>query len=196
MCLVGCAGAVDPPRQAADPELVVALMGEDEDKMIPYCGGVWVAPQYILTAAHCVEDKKEVLFIMHDEERGWGKLPRSLHLGVVDKRGDQDIALIKSSEFLHHPVAELSQIKVGEKVVMYGHPAGLGWSLVPGSVAGYRDSLPVAGNWMQLSAPIYFGMSGGGVFDEQGRLVGLVSFMFKAPNTGFAIPASVIRDFI
>jgi S1-C subfamily serine protease len=46
------------------------------------------------------------------------------------------------------------------------------------------------GRFLQTSAPISRGSSGGGLFDAQGNLLGITTFMIKdAQNLNFAIAA-------
>ena len=69
--------------------------------------------------------------------------------------------------------------KVGERVVVIGHPGAMGaqggvvmlsWTLTEGTVSAYRDD----GNLLQHDAPTNPGNSGGPILDLHGRLVGIV----------------------
>ena len=104
-----------------------------------------------------------------------------------------------------HDYAKLASYApaIGEKIHIVGHVKGLYWSYIEGVVSGYRLEVPAAkveahmsGPFMQLSAPVYFGNSGGGVFNSDGDLVGVVSFMLGAPLTNFAIPVKRIRALV
>jgi len=54
---------------------------------------------------------------------------------------------------------------------------------------------PYKGDWVQFSAPVIGGNSGGPVVDKEGRLIGVVSLGFKAYNAiNLAVPASYIED--
>jgi S1-C subfamily serine protease len=52
------------------------------------------------------------------------------------------------------------------------------------------------GPWMQVSAPIWYGNSGGGAFDAEGSLVGIASFKALAPNVAFYVHLETIREFL
>jgi S1-C subfamily serine protease len=69
------------------------------------------------------------------------------------------------------------------------------WSYAEGVVASSTKS--ESADSIQVSAPIWMGNSGGGAFDEKGRLVGLCTRMLAyVPNVGFFVPATVIKKFI
>ena len=62
-------------------------------------------------------------------------------------------------------------------------------------ISGLRDSN--AGRYLQMTAPISEGSSGGGLFDINGRLIGIVSFSFSvAQNLNFAVPADSAVDLV
>ena len=90
----------------------------------------------------------------------------------------------------HH---EASQPPVGalSVVALTSLALGLGGTVTSGIVSAYRDDFAL--DYLQFSAPISPGNSGGPVLDEQGRVVGVaVAKMVTtgAEGIGFAIPAS------
>ena|ERR1035437_2833241 len=203
----------------------VALMMENTENhsFRVYCTGVWVSEREILTAHHCVQaaaniaaggDGNEevdvdvmgakIYFIQKDEVMGYKMDPSALHWSkVIADDGEHDLALVEmmGGSVLDHEVAVLAKVvpENGGKIHIVGHVKGLFWTYIEGVVAGYRVSLyPVdkSGPFLQLSAPVFFGNSGGGVFNDDGELVGIVSFMMSAPLTNFAIPVVSIRNFI
>jgi Flp pilus assembly protein TadD len=86
-----------------------------------------------------------------------------------------------------------STLHVGERVYAIGAPEGLELTFSEGIVSGLRDS-PGQGRIIQTTAPLSHGSSGGGLFDAQGRLVGITSFAFEeGQNLNFAMPTDSIR---
>lgn len=72
---------------------------------------------------------------------------------------------------------------------------GLERTVSEGIVSGIRGHEP--GEWLQLSAPISPGSSGGGLFDLQGRLVGLTTFTLReSQNLNFAVPIRNVVDLL
>jgi S1-C subfamily serine protease len=85
-------------------------------------------------------------------------------------------------------VRPYADVKVGERVFSIGAPRGLELSLAEGIVSSKRalDNVRL----FQTSAPISRGSSGGGLFDSQGNLLGITTFMLKdSQNLNFAIAA-------
>jgi len=77
-------------------------------------------------------------------------------------------------------------LKVGNVVYAVGAPEGLELSLSTGIVSQLRGGPPPI---IQTTAAISHGSSGGGLFDKDGRLVGLTSSGFvDGQNLNFAIP--------
>ena len=126
------------------------------------------------------------------------------HTAVVKAvNWDNDIALVTAGDPGTHPVAPLrsGDIHDGEEIHVVGHPAGMWWTYVHGYVSAQRPEYddhnghvyPV----IQVTAPIWFGNSGGGAFDADGNLVGMADAISRqVPNTGYLIPADSIRAFM
>ncbi len=77
------------------------------------------------------------------------------------------------------------------RVFAIGAPYGLELSLSDGLIAALRHENGV--DLVQTTAPISRGLSGGGLFDAQGRLVGITTFYLSgSQNLNFAIAADQI----
>lgn len=147
-------------------------------------------------------------FSMYGEVRdeSSGKKWRSSHRAKVLKVDpDHDLALVKvdpDEELRTHPVAALAtNVTVGEDVQVIGHPSSLWWTLTRGFVSQIRPHAdgPKKNSRidvLQISAPIWFGNSGGGAFNAQGQLVGISSFMRRGPNLAFFVDHQTIRTFL
>lgn len=85
-------------------------------------------------------------------------------------------------------VRPFADVKVGEPAYTIGAPKGLELTIAEGIVSSKRT---VDGDRIvQTSAPISSGSSGGGLFDAQGHLIGITTWMRKdAQNLNFAIAA-------
>lgn len=85
-------------------------------------------------------------------------------------------------------VRPYADVKVGERVFTIGAPRGLELSFAEGIVSSKR--VGDEGRLVQTSAPISQGSSGGGLFDGQGHLIGITTFMIKGgQNLNFAVAA-------
>ena len=92
---------------------------------------------------------------------------------------------------------------IGEMVYQMGNTAGYVYSFKMGVVSAYRKETPesvrkgfgIRGPVMQLNCLSYMGDSGGGVFDETGKLVGILSFVNEEARIAYAIPLESIIAF-
>ena len=113
---------------------------------------------------------------------------------------DGDIAIIriveKEKELTCASFTSDDDLRVGQSVIAIGNPLGeLGGSVTTGIVSALNREIEIDGrimNLMQTNAAINPGNSGGGLFDMNGRLVGIVNA--KSSGTGieglgFAIPS-------
>jgi len=89
------------------------------------------------------------------------------------------------------PLRLSTDLRIGERVHAVGAPQGLELSLSEGRISGLRlfEGLRV----IQTTAPISAGSSGGGLFDDRGRLVGITTFYANdGQNLNFAFPGEGI----
>ena len=85
------------------------------------------------------------------------------------------------------PIGSTRSLKIGSRVYTVGTPRGLQLTLSDGIISSLR---PVSGGqYLQITAPISPGSSGGGLLDEDGRLIGLTTFyVAQGQQLNFAIP--------
>jgi len=107
----------------------------------------------------------------------------------------KDLVLLKIKGF-KLPTAELGDsddLAVGAKVYAIGTPKGLELTFSEGIVSGLRDS-GEGYRVVQTSAAISPGSSGGGLFDDRGRLIGITTFKIGGgENLNFALPINYVR---
>jgi S1-C subfamily serine protease len=90
-------------------------------------------------------------------------------------------------------VGRVAGLRVGQKVYAIGSPQGLDLTLSDGMVSSLREGPD--GTFVQTTAPVSPGSSGGGLFDEMGTLVGIVTFQMRGgQNLNFAVPADWIAQ--
>ena len=115
----------------------------------------------------------------------------------------RDMCLLKVDNF-HAPPVKIRRkgdLKVGERVYAIGNPVGLEATLSDGLISGIRTfggKLAARGvdELIQTTAPISPGSSGGGLFDSEGRLVGITALgsVFILQNLNFALPTDWIAE--
>lgn len=107
-----------------------------------------------------------------------------------------DLAWIKVYGLDTHraEIRDYSSLKEGEKVYAVGNPRGLELTISDGIISGLR--IIPNGPLVQTNAAISAGSSGGGLFDDQGRLIGITSFDLRdSQNLNFAISANMLVKF-
>jgi S1-C subfamily serine protease len=125
---------------------------------------------------------------------------------VLDRRADLALLIATNPKSVPaHDIAHLAnkQPEVGEQLGIVGHPGGLYWTYMNGTVSAYRDSMKSAGMksvdgpFMQVSADVWHGSSGGGAFNSDGELVGIASFLKSdTPAAAFFIHTYTIRNML
>ncbi len=118
---------------------------------------------------------------------------------VVAVHRNADLALLwlprraGSMEFVQ-PLAADESVSEGENVYVIGHPEGLNFTISNGMISR------LAGDIVQISAPVSPGNSGGPVYDEHGNLLGVViakmdrSIDPNAENLNFAATSRLLRQ--
>lgn len=91
------------------------------------------------------------------------------------------------------PMIDVGQTRVGLEVVAVGYPGGE-FAVSRGTIVGLHSCECDGGKVIQTSAPFDRGASGGGLFDRQGRMVGILTFKAKSGgNFHFALPVGWLR---
>ena len=127
----------------------------------------------------------------------------------------QDLAVLKveGSEVLKNSYARAADIgdsddvAVLDQVIAIGNPEGFGISVTKGIVSVDSESLSMTGadgitaldlRVIRVDAAINEGNSGGGLFDKNGDLIGIVNAKrtgSEVDNIGYAIPISYAKNF-
>lgn len=200
--LAGCAPVCAPSQTTLAAELMgktVALVAGPRNET--FCSGVWVSKSEILTANHCVDesDVGDVVRYATPEDISleMGGLRSSHDARLVEGSEDLDLALLRDEEAPAHGVARLASgdILPGQRVFTMGHPGGAVWSFSSGDVAAIRL---IEGRWyVQSTAPITPGSSGGGLYDEYGRLVGITRmYLMGSQSVNFFVHRDYLAAFL
>jgi uncharacterized protein len=189
--------AVQPP-QVAQP---APQSKTPEPKMTAGTGFYVSSDGRVITNSHVVESCRLINVISGGQ---------SSVATVVGRDEKNDLALVATGI---HPIKAAHwrfQVRQGEDVVVYGFPLA-GVLASGGNVAtGNVTALAGLGNdsrFLQISAPVQPGNSGGPLFDRNGNVVGVVVSKLNAvkvaeltgdipQNINFAIKASVVAAFL
>jgi len=89
-----------------------------------------------------------------------------------------------------------AELRPGDGVIALGTPQGLDLSVSTGVVGAVRELNPEL-TLLQITAPISPGSSGGPLFDEFGRVVGVTTmFSAQGQNLNFAVPAHYVAALV
>jgi putative serine protease PepD len=94
---------------------------------------------------------------------------RSLNGTIASVRPGADLAVVRVATALPTLTPSLIQPELGQSVVAVGSPYGYGGTASTGIVSGIR------GRWVQFSAPVSPGSSGGPVLDGDAHVVGVAA---------------------
>ena len=166
---------------------------DETERPVAFGSGVVIGPGRMVTNCHVI---KEAKFILVRREHVFYEAKRE----YSDRR--HDLCTLKIAKF-NAPavaVAPLSGVRVGQRVFAIGAPAGLALALSEGLVAALRGE-DGKSQIIQTTAPISPGSSGGGLFDDSGRLVGVTTFGLvdlarTNQNLNFALPAEWITEIL
>ena len=147
---------------------------------------------YILTCAHVVDGASTITVTIGDKD---------YTATLVGEDTTSDIAVIKIDADGLPPatVGNSDSLKVGQSVMAVGNPLGeLGGTVTGGMISALNRSVTIQGSssvntmsLIQMDASVSPGNSGGGLFNMNGELVGIVnakSSSSDAEGLGFAIP--------
>ena len=144
---------------------------------------------YILTCAHVVDGATSVKVQLQNGE--------TYDASIVGSDATSDIAVLKIEATGLTPavIGDSDALAVGETVVAVGNPLGtLSNTVTDGIISALNREVTVEDNDMtllQTNASISPGNSGGGLFNANGELIGVVnakSSYSEAEGIGFAIP--------
>ena len=166
---------------------------------------------YIITNLHVVEGAKFVEVIQKPEgNKQLNDAPRySAEVILINEKND--LALIKVTGLPKNisivPLGYLKDVNVGEEVHAIGHPQGLFWSYTKGVVSQIRSNYKWTsdkskkGNYqatvIQTQTPISQGNSGGPLFNNDGKLVGVNTMIFgQGQNLNFSVAVDEVQELI
>ena len=147
---------------------------------------------YILTCAHVVSGASQITVTIGDTD---------YTATVVGEDDTSDVAVLKidATGLTPATVGDSDGLAVGDNVLAVGNPLGeLGGTVTSGIVSALNRSVTIQGtsstntmSLVQMDASVSPGNSGGGLFNMNGELIGLVnakSSSSDAEGLGFAIP--------
>ena len=118
--------------------------------------------------------------------------------GVLKAGLEKDLVLLQaeakdvpSLAISHEPMPD-----VGSRVAVIGSPFGLEGTVSEGIISGHRDAKK-DDQWLQMTAPVSPGSSGSPVVDENGKVIGIATFIVNnAQALNFARPIAYVSELL
>jgi serine protease Do len=165
-------------------------------------GVILTGDGYIVTNNHVIKDadRDSILVSLTDGTKYFAQL--------IGQDPTTDLALLRiyGASFPAAYIGNSDAVKVGDFVFAVGNPLGLESTVTSGIISALARDRPVNGeeqsenvihNYLQTDAAINPGNSGGGLFDADGKLVGINSAMFTkgggSEGLGLAIPSNLMK---
>ena len=169
------------------PSVVLLVMEDDNGQPLSQGSGFFVQRDVVVTNFHVIEGASAG-FAKLVGKRGTFEV-----LGVVSVDQLHDLALLKLKGVNAPPLGleVAGQVAVGDVVFAAGNPLGLEGTFSQGIISGIRHV--DADTFLQITAPISPGSSGGPILNSRGQVIGVATASFAGgQNLNFAIPASYV----
>lgn len=162
----------------------------------------------VLTNAHVVSGTSSVR-VFARPPKGKDLADTKIYIGnVLLINPGLDLAIIKifgvDQNVKTIPLGSVNDIQIAEEVHAIGHPKGLLWSYTKGVVSQIRpnykwqtkETNKHQATLIQTQTPISPGNSGGPLFSDQGKLVGVNTMKLPGENLNFAVAVEHAKDII
>ncbi len=167
--------------------------------------GFFIHPSgYVITNDHVVAGENKISVAVFEREPGGEVVRRNYeNVRIIATSAEWDLALLKIEDsegrtFATVPVGDSGALRQGQRVFAIGNPLGLERSVSEGIVS-IHNRLINGRLFIQATAQISPGNSGGPLFNMRGEVVGINNMKvsgFGAEGLGFAIPALTLENFI
>lgn len=151
-----------------------------------------------------IKDKGWVITNYHN--LGDAEIIRAEHKGqhitldsIIAMDADKDVLILQlNKDFLNKysstipslKLGDSKKLKVGQKIYAIGSPYGFENTMTEGIISGLRTSFDSTKNFIQISAPISSGSSGGAIVNSKCELIGISTMVISggtAQNLNFAL---------
>jgi hypothetical protein len=185
--LPGHALQPDEVFQKASPSIVLILARNPDKDTESQGSGVVIASEQVITNCHILKRMKTITI-------KWQQSEYEASLEFPDIKRDLCQLKVPRLEAPAAKLGKLEYVRTGQRVYAIGNPAGLELSLSDGLVSSIRTEK--GDKQIQTTATVTHGSSGGGLFDEEARLIGIIQkgIVHGALGLNFAIPSDYIAE--
>ena len=191
----GIVGIRTTRRGGAEPAKHDGALDLHEDNLVNGTGFIIHESGLVVTNHHLVVDHEQILV----EVPGF----RAVEAELVGDDPVTDVAVLRFDPppggVVALPLGDSTQVEQGDWVLAVGNPFEYSETVTVGIVSYVGRHIPeegllVSNEYLQFSAPVFPGSSGGPVLDMNGHVVG-VTTSSHATGTGisFAVPSKVLK---
>lgn len=190
------------PSATATPAPSAPQPSQESAKVSSGTGFFVSANGDMITNAHVIENCSKTLVRTDD-----GSV---IEARLVAKDTTNDLALLRIQKSSTKPANLRLSVRLGESIAAFGYPHSDLLATTGNFTTGNITALAGIGDdsrYLQISAPVQAGNSGGPLLDQNGDLVGVVSAKLNAvkvamqsgdlpQNVNFAVKASIVASFL
>ncbi len=146
---------------------------------------------YVVTNVHVISGASTVKATTYA-----GKTYDANTLVGYDENADIAVLKIDAPDLRALNFGDSDEVKVGEKVIAAGNPAGLAFTVTEGIVSAFRTAQNGI-KYIQTDVPINPGNSGGPLINTKGEIIGINNFKVGGfEGLGFAISSNHVRSVV
>lgn len=146
----------------------------------------------LVTALHVVADARSVSILLP------GGNPQTADVIAVDVPDDLAVLRISQNNLPALPLADVSNLRVGEDIIAVGYPVAT--LLAPSAVTVTRGIISaIRPPFIQVDAAINPGNSGGPILDSKGNVIGVADWkvvLATVQGLNFAVSADAVRPLL
>ena len=188
-------GGAEAVFESTASKVVFLITRKSGEPYVRASGIILTTDGYIATNYHALQgaDAVEIRFFRDADNLEDYQSFNSAKLLYVDASRDIAILKVRAKSLPFLECASGSKLRVGQPIYAIGNPEGLTNTISEGIVSALRSVDKE--NFIQHTAPISHGSSGGALVDSNGRLLGMNSWQVAdAQNLNFAISAKHLLD--
>jgi hypothetical protein len=153
--------------------VVVVLASDAKGEKNTLGSGVLIAPLEIVTSCKVVESATDIVITQGG----------ALRKGTVRYRdSERDLCQLHIDDALpsaRPSTVSSARLEAGQDVFAISSPRGLERTMGRAMISGLRETPGASGRLIQIDSQLSGGSIGGGVFDQEGKLVGIITPQFK-----------------
>lgn len=165
---------------------VAMLLCYDNGLPISQGSGFFVNENTLITNYHVIEGANLIEIKLPTQEEVFKGAK------IIKASEDFDIAIIQTKQsFSFLQIDSTDTDNIGSKIYCIGNPRGFEGTISEGILSGKRENEGI--EFIQITAPISPGNSGGPVINNKGEVIGISTFTYKnSQNLNFAMPIKYI----